>query len=196
MRVTRWWNSRFTLRVPRLDVQELNQRFVDTRERTRMLDTFAAHDARIVLALSLTAPTNQADATLVFPGLVYAPIPLPAQGFAPGSQTATSSIANSGVGLPTAAFVPLDTVLAAIEGREAALTSAVYYRTVDPTGTRKSLNAWLRQAGFTDAKASCCPRRSRAQASSPTRSTSTTSTSASAGRCTRAPTRSATCSRS
>ena len=74
-----------------------------------MLDTFAADDARIVLALSLTAPTNQQDATLVFPGLIYAPIPLPAQGFAPGQQTAPSSIANAGVGLPTAAFVPLDT---------------------------------------------------------------------------------------
>ena len=156
-RVTRWWNSRFTLRVPRLNVQELNQRFVDTRERARMLDTFAADGARIVLALRLTAPTNQVDATLVFPGLIYAPIPLPAQGFAPGQQTATSSIANSRVGLPTAAFVPLDAVLGAIEGREAALTSEVYYRTVDPTGTRRSLNAWLRQAGFTDANGNLLP---------------------------------------
>ncbi len=144
VRVTRWWNSRFILRVPRLDLPEFNQRFVDARQRVRMLDSFAAHDARIVLALRLTAPTKQQDATLVFPGLVYAPIPLPAQ----GSATA-SSIANGGVGLPTAGFVPLDTLLAAIEGREAALTSEVYYRTVDPAGTRTSLNAWLRQAGFT-----------------------------------------------
>ena len=64
---------------------------------------------------------------------------------------------NGRVGLPTAGFVPLDTVLAAIEGREAALTSAVYYRTVDPTGTRTSLNAWLRQAGFLAADGTLLP---------------------------------------
>ena len=135
VRITRAWNTRLTLRVPRLDVQEFNQRFVDAGERDRLLDSFAAHDAHIVLALRLTAPENQQDATLVFPALVHGP----------GTP---SSIANARVGLPTAGFVPLDSVLAAIEGREAALTSAVYYRTVDPAGTRRSLNAWLRQAGF------------------------------------------------
>ena len=147
VRITRWWNTRFTLRVPRLDVPEFNQRFVDTGERSRLLDSVVAHEARIVLALSLAAPENQQDATLVFPALVHGPGALPAQAFGPGAQS-TSSIGNSRVGLPTAGFVPLDTVLGAIEGREAALTSAVYYRTVDPTGTRRSLNAWLRQAGF------------------------------------------------
>lgn len=156
VRAARWWNTRFPLRVPRLDVQDFNQRFVDSDERARLLDAFVAHDARIVLSFTLAAPENQQDATLVFPGLVYAPVALPSQGFAAGAHSA-SSIANAGVGLPTAAFVPLDTVLAAIEGREAALTSAVYYRTVDPAGTRTSLNSWLRQAGFTDAAGKLLP---------------------------------------
>jgi Bacterial Ig domain len=149
LRVTRWWNSRFTLPVPRLDIQEFNQRFVESGERDRMLDAFAAHAARIVLALTLTAPANQQDATIVFPGLVHAPVGLPTLVFAPAPPATMSSIENSGVGLPTAGIVPLDTILASIEGREAAHTSAVYYRTVDPSGTRTTLNAWLRQAGFT-----------------------------------------------
>jgi len=153
IRITRWWNSRFSVPVPRLDVSDFNQRFVDAHERERMLDLFAAHDARIVLALSLAAPENQKDASLIFPGLTYGPIPLPAQPSAPG-QPLSSSVANAGVGSPTAVLVPLDTLLASIEGREAALTSAVYYRTVDPAGTRRSLNAWLKQAGFTAADGS------------------------------------------
>jgi hypothetical protein len=157
VRITRWWNSRFTLRVPRLDVQEFNQRFVDSGERSRLLDSFAAHDARIVLELRLTAPENQQDAAIVFPALVHGPGALPAQTFGASPQAATSSFVNARVGLPTAGFVPLDTVLAAIEGREAVLTSAVYYRTVDPTGTRTSLNAWLRQAGFLAADGTLLP---------------------------------------
>ena len=157
VRMTRWWNERFTLRVPRLDVQEFNQRFVDSRERSRLLDSFVAHDARIVLALRLTAPENQQDATIILPALVYGPNALPAQTFGPGAQAPTSSLVNGRVGLPTEGFVPLDTVLAAIEGREAALTSAVYYRIVDPSGTRKSLNAWLRQAGFLAADGTLLP---------------------------------------
>lgn len=156
LRVTRWWNTRFTLRVPRLVVHDFNQRFVDEGERGRMLDLFAAHNARIVLSLRLTAPENQQDATLVFPALVHSPDPLPLSPAAPGPQAA-ASIANGGAGLPTAAFVPLDAILASIEGREAALTSAVYYRTVDPTRTRGTLNAWLRQAGFTAADGTLLP---------------------------------------
>ena len=157
IRVTRWWNTHFALRVPRLDVHDFNQRFVASRDRERMLDEYAAYRARIVLALSLTAPTNQQDAALVFPGVTYAPIPLPAHAAAPGQPSAPSSVENARVGTPTAVFVPLDTLIAAIEGREGALTSAVYYRTVDPDRTRASLNAWLRQAGFTAADGTLLP---------------------------------------
>lgn len=156
LRIARWWNPRFTLRVPRLVLQDFNQRFVDAGERDRMLDAFAAHGARIVLSLRLTAPENQPDATLVFPALVHSQAPLPVPALSQGPQSA-SSIANTGAGLPTAAFVPLDAILAAIEGRESALTSAVYYRTVDPAGTRRTLNAWLRQAGFTAANGTLLP---------------------------------------
>ena len=156
LRVTRWWNPRFALRVPRLVLHDFNQRFVAGGERGRMLDTFAAHNARIVLSLSLTAPENQPDATLVFPALVHAPLKVPVAAFAPGSPPA-ASVSNAGVGLPTTAVVPLDTLLAAIEGREAALTSAVYYKTVDATGTRGTLNAWLRQAGFLAADGTLLP---------------------------------------
>ncbi|HWN38951.1 MAG TPA: Ig-like domain-containing protein, partial [Gammaproteobacteria bacterium] len=157
VRITRWWNRRFTLRVPRLDVQEFNQRFVQSHERGRLLDSFVAHEAHIVLALRLAAPENQQDATIILPALVHGPSVLPAQTFGPSTQAPTSSLVNARVGLPTEGFVPLDTVLAAIEGREAALTSAVYYRTVDPSGSRRSLNAWLRQAGFLAADGTLLP---------------------------------------
>jgi hypothetical protein len=156
LRITRWWNARFALRVPRLVVHDFNQRFVDSGERERILDAVLAHNARIVLSLSLTAPQNQQDATLIFPALVHAPAPLPVPALGPAPQAA-ASIANGGGGLPTAAVVPLDHVLAAIDGREAALTSAVYYRTVDPTRTRRTLNDWLRQAGFTAPDGSLLP---------------------------------------
>jgi len=151
LRISRWWNRRFSVPVPRLDVHEFNQRFVDSGERERLLDSVVAHRAHIVLTLSLTAPENQQDAVMILPGFLDAPIPLPNQGLAMPPVSGTASIENAGVGLPTTAVLPLDTVLASIDGREADLTTAVYYRTVDPNGTRASLNAWLRQAGFTAA---------------------------------------------
>ena len=148
-RVARWWNPRFSLRIPRLDVHEFNQQYVDGKQRDRLLDGFAAHRSRIILALSLTAPENQRDATLILPDLIEAPISLPEQSFAPQRGEDSKIIENGGSGLSTAAIIPLETLLAAIGGREAALTSEVYYRTVDPNNTRATLNAWLRQAGFT-----------------------------------------------
>jgi len=56
LRISRWWNRRFSVPVPRLDVHEFNQRFVDSGERERLLDSVVAHRAHIVLTLSLTAP--------------------------------------------------------------------------------------------------------------------------------------------
>ncbi|HZL93701.1 MAG TPA: hypothetical protein VFB99_08655, partial [Vicinamibacterales bacterium] len=157
LRVSRWWNRRFSLPVPRLDMREFNQRFVDSDERERLLDPVLAHRAEIVLTLRLIAPANQHDAVLILPGFIDAPIPLPSQGLATHPVNTTASIENAGVGLPTTAVLPLDAVLASIDGREAALTAAVYYRTVDPSGTRASLNAWLRQAGFTAADGTLLP---------------------------------------
>lgn len=143
-RISRWWNPRFTLPIPRLDARELNQRFVDRGERDRLLDGFAAHRARIVLDVALTAPENQGDAALIVTDLTDAPVR-----FEHAAATGTSAtIANAGNGLPTAAALPVETLLAGIAGREAALTAEVYYRTVDPMGTRTTLNDWLEQAGF------------------------------------------------
>ena len=72
VRVTRWWNSRFTLRVPRLDVQEFNQRFVDSARASALLDSFAAARRPNRPGAALDRSREPADATLVFPGLVYA----------------------------------------------------------------------------------------------------------------------------
>ncbi len=156
-RISRWWNARFDLKVPRLDVSDFNQRFVDAKERDRLLDATVADKARILLALTLIAPENQQDATLILPDLIDAPMPLPATGFAASPATGAKSIENAGIGLPTSAIIPLDVVLASLEGREAALTAEVYYRTVDPNNSRRSLNAWLRQAGFTSESGALLP---------------------------------------
>ena len=156
-RISRWWNARFDLKVPRLDVSDFNQRFVDAKQRDRLLDANVADKARILLALTLIAPENQQDATLILPDLIDAPMPLPPTGFAASPGTGAKSIANAGIGLPTSAIIPLDVVLASLEGREAALTAEVYYRTVDPNHSRTSLNAWLRQAGFTSESGALLP---------------------------------------
>jgi len=144
--IERWWNPRYTLPVPRLDVREFNQQFVDSGDRARMLDPYAAHDARIVVELQLTAPASQQDASLIVTDLTSTPIAIP-QWFQPAGAD-PDIVGNLNPGQPTRAVVPLETLLAAIEGRESALTAAVYYRTVDPLGTRETLNEWLQQAGF------------------------------------------------
>ncbi|HEY3516885.1 MAG TPA: cadherin-like domain-containing protein [Gammaproteobacteria bacterium] len=131
-----WWNPHFEFTVPRLDVADFNQQFVASGQRDRMLDLFNAHRTRIVLALTLTAPTNQQAATLLVTSVN-----------ADGTQTVIAKN-NAGAGAPTTAFIDVQDLAANIAGREAALTGEVYYRTVDPTNTRTTLNAWLEQAGF------------------------------------------------
>jgi hypothetical protein len=131
-----WWNPHFELVVPRLDVADFNQPFVNSGNRDRMIDLFNAHRSRIVLALTLTAPTNQAAASLFVTSVG-----------ADGTDL-TIGKANGGGGAPTTAFVDVQELAANIEGREAALTGEIYYRTVDPSNTRSTLNAWLQQAGF------------------------------------------------
>lgn len=147
-RIARWWNPRFSVKIPRLDVREFNQQFVDADRRDLMLDGFAAHKARIVLDLKLSAPENQQDATMILTDLGNEIVDLPAQISAQGALTSSKVIENDGAGLPTSALVPQEVLLASVAGREAALTAEVYYRTVDPDGTRTTLNDWLLQAGF------------------------------------------------
>lgn len=145
-----WWNPHFTLRVPRLDVDDFNQQFVESGERGRILDQFNTPKSRIFFVFELAAPQNQQDATIIVNDLESTPIVVPSQVTPKTAQAQGKVVANDGVGLPTVSVVPQEIVLGAITGRESALTSQVYYRTVDPTGTRESLNDWLQQAGFTD----------------------------------------------
>ena len=63
--ISAWWNPRFSIDIPRLDVGDFNQQFVDADNRGDLLDTFNVHRARILISLDLTAPQNQADASLV-----------------------------------------------------------------------------------------------------------------------------------
>jgi mono/diheme cytochrome c family protein len=145
-----WWNPRYTLEVPRLDVADFNQQFVDSGERDRMLDAFNTPNTHIALIFELSAPQNQQDATLIVNDVESAPIS--------GSTSTSTSVkhvqseakivSNSGSGLPTRTALSLEQVLAGIPGRESALTAEVYYQTVDPFGERYTLNDWLLQAGF------------------------------------------------
>ncbi|HEX5420540.1 MAG TPA: hypothetical protein VFY39_11115, partial [Gammaproteobacteria bacterium] len=69
-----WWNPRYMLPIPRLDVADFNQQFVDSGERDRLLDTFNTPQAHIMLVFELTAPQNQQDATLIVNDVESAPI--------------------------------------------------------------------------------------------------------------------------
>jgi mono/diheme cytochrome c family protein len=127
-----WWNPRFTFKVPRLDVADFNQQFIDAGDRSRLLDLFNAHEAWILLSFELTAPENQQWATLVLNSY----------------EGEARVVANDQAGLPTSLIVPLEEILASIDRRESALSAEVYYRTIDPFGSRFTLNSWLQQAGF------------------------------------------------
>lgn len=156
--VDSWWNARFTLAVPRLDVRDFNQRFVVLGQRNRLLDQFAASNARIALEFSLTAPENQDEAMLILTELSSTPIVIPAKLTSASNAVVQKIVLNDGSGLPTRAVIPQETLTAALPGRETALTAEVYYRTVDPDGTRTTLNDWLLQAGFaSDANGTLLP---------------------------------------
>ncbi|MFK8016129.1 MAG: Ig-like domain-containing protein [Gammaproteobacteria bacterium] len=139
-----WWNPRFTLALPRLDVADFNQARLDSGGRSELLDPFSVHNAQMFVAFALQAPTNQSFASLILTTANDEPIGLPAE-LQAGS---VNVINNSGAGLPTTAVIPLETIYAGISGKESALTSEVYYNTVDPTNTRGSYNEWLLQAGL------------------------------------------------
>ncbi len=145
--LSRAWNPRFALRIPHVDVREFSQRFIDAGRRHDLLDAFSADRLRLIVDVRLSANENQSDATLMIASLddnlVRVIDPLSA------GVPERLRVENSGTGLPTIAIVPQENLLASIEGRESALTSEVYYRTVDPGGTRTTLNDWLAQAGFT-----------------------------------------------
>lgn len=147
-----WWNPRYTLDVPRLDIADFNQQFIDAGNRGEMLDPFDVHKTHILISFALTAPQNQSDATLILTkvddALIDVPLALSPTKFSGNAAFKSGGIQNAGAGLPTGTTVNLESVLAAIAGRESALTSEVYYRTVDPDNTRTTFNAWLQQAGF------------------------------------------------
>lgn len=148
-----WWNPRYTLEVPRLDIADFNQQFIDAGIRGEMLDPFNVHKTHILLSFELTAPQNQADATLILTKVDDTLIDVPVA-FSPTQLLGNAAfekggIKNAGAGLPTGTTVNLESVLAAIPARESALTTEVYYRTVDPDNTRTTFNDWLQQAGFT-----------------------------------------------
>ncbi|HEU4618541.1 MAG TPA: hypothetical protein VFV10_10890 [Gammaproteobacteria bacterium] len=143
-----WWNPHYTLEIPRLDVADFNQQFVDSGDRSRMLDLFNTAKTHIALIFELAAPENQQDATLIVNDVESAPITEPPTGSPKHVQGEAKVVDNSGAGLPTRAVLPLERVLGGIVGRESALTAEVYYQTVDPQFTRFTLNDWLLQAGF------------------------------------------------
>lgn len=157
--INAWWNPRYSLEIPRLDVADFNQQFIDAGNRDDILDAFNVHKARILISFELIAPQNQSDATLILTAVdndVTLVRILSTDVLTNGSTDAVFE--NPGTGLPTVATVPLESILASIAGRESALTAEVYYRTVDPNNTRTTFNAWLQQAGFaSDANGALLP---------------------------------------
>lgn len=147
-RIDAWWNPRYSLDIPRLDVADFNQPFIDAGNRDDILDAFNVHKVHILISFELIAPQNQSDATLILTAVDDTLISLPISASFTGVLDG-AAFKNSGAGLPTTATVSLESVLASIAGRESALTTEVYYRTVDPNNTRTTYNAWLQQAGFT-----------------------------------------------
>ena len=127
-----WINPTFHFRVPRLDVAELNQRFLASGELGRQLDPHRVDEAVVEVTATLDAGTLQDRAVLLLSnaGAVIA-------------ETAPSII-----GVRSSVTVTTGALLAALGGEERAATADAYYRTVDPFGRRQTLNDWLLLAGF------------------------------------------------
>lgn len=148
-----WWNPRYSFPIPRLDIADFNQQFVDSGERDQILEDYHVDNARIFIGFDLIAsPAMQNFAELILTTADNQPIsgPFDSAGMMGSKHHAGSwaLLSNGGTGLPASGIVPLETILASIRGRESALTAEVYYQTVDPQGTRTTLNDWLLQAGF------------------------------------------------
>ncbi len=136
-----WINSRYQFQVPRLDVAELNQRFIASGELGRQLDPHRADSAVVEVQATLDAAGLQDKAYLLLShdGLVIAQAP-PAL-----------------IGVPAALSVTTDALLAGLGGEEQRATAEAYYRTVDPRGRRQTLSDWLFAAGFADSGGTLLP---------------------------------------
>ena len=141
-------NPRFTIPVPRFDLFDFNQQFVDANQRDRLLDPFNVHAARVVVALELCADGAQDNAELIVltDGSSDEVVTV-----REGTIEEAALIQNAGAGTTTFGVIELEDILGSIDRRESALTAEVYYRTVDPDDSRLTLNQWIQQAGFGNA---------------------------------------------
>jgi hypothetical protein len=150
---TAWWNPRYSFPIPRLDIADFNQQFVDSGERDQMLEDYHVDEAKIFVAFELVAsPATQNFAELIVTTadsrLISDSVDSAAMVALKSHSDSWALFSNGGTGLPASGILPLETILASIRGRESFLTAEVYYQTVDPQGTRTNLNDWLQQAGF------------------------------------------------
>lgn len=125
-------NSSFRFRVPRLDITEINQRWLDAGEPNRQLDQHMVDFATIEITAVFDAGTLQDQAVLLVS--------------AGGNLVVQSD--PSVIGVPARVTVSAETLLAAMPGEENATTAEIYYQTVDPFFRRTTLNHWLFNAGF------------------------------------------------
>src|SRR5690606_22923292 len=125
-------NSDFRLRVPRLDITEINQHLLEAGEPNRQLDQHMTAFAVIEITAYFDAGMLQDQAAL----LVSA-----------GGQLVAES-EPSVIGIPATLTVSAEELLAAMPGEESAATAEIYYQTVDPLFRRTTLNDWLFNAGF------------------------------------------------
>lgn len=134
-------NSKFQFQVPRLDINDLNERFFASGELGRQLDPHMGEYAVVEVRATLDAGTLQDQAVLLLSG-----------GGAVIAQTPASII-----GTPATVTVPADELLGGLGGEEQRATAERYYRTVDPLYRRSTLSDWLQMAGFTDADGKLLP---------------------------------------
>ncbi len=125
-------NPHYEFQVPRLDIADLNQRFLASGELDRQLDPDRADTAVVQITATLDAAELQDKARLLI-------------------STGNTVIAESPgaiIGVADSVMLSADTLLAGIGGEEHRDTADAYYRTIDPQNRRTTLNDWLFLAGF------------------------------------------------
>jgi len=125
-------NSDYEFQVPRLDIAELNNRFLAAGQSGRQLDPHRSDLAVVEVTVSLDGGSLQDRAALLLSagGNVVAQAPA------------------SVIGVPATITVPIDALLDGTTGEESRATAEAYLRTVDPQNRRRTLNEWLQLAGF------------------------------------------------
>ncbi len=145
-------NPRHALKLPKLDVDEFNQKYIESDARANKVELFSLPRAYTAIRIEVSAANPD-----VFWGTdieVLTPSD-PVSAF-PGSSNGPDGIAYEPVGGPQIVWTTVDALLAATSDLESADSAENYYRGIDPDrsvigrGKRETLNNWLCYAGFAE----------------------------------------------